>query len=77
MIPDYLQQIIMANSPEEAATLIRAFATRVATSVARYDAAGSLELLQEAERNAQTLERSWDEDSGPKPWRLWLREWGY
>jgi hypothetical protein len=74
---DYLPQIRTAKTPEEAALYIRAQAASNATSLTCYSCTDRLSIVTEAEERARTLERGWNEDSGPKPWRLWLKQWGY
>lgn len=76
-MPDYIAQIVAAQSPEQAATLILANAAKNAASLICYSDAERLRIVTEAESRAQSLERPWDTDSGPQPWRKWLKDWGY
>jgi hypothetical protein len=77
MSQDYLTKIRAVESPEEAATLIRAQACHNAVSLTCYDNAQRISIIEQAERLAETVERPFDEDSGVKPWIQWLREAGY
>ncbi len=78
----YLDQIAKVRSPEKAATLIRALATTTAASLFCTPLAERIEIIEKAEQRAQSLERPWSSDGDgadgdKKPWRKWLREWGY
>lgn len=65
----------------EAAHAIRALACMQAVSLTCYNSEQRLGLIEEAERNAQQLERDYqaseDADLSEPPWRLWLKQWGY
>lgn len=77
----YLKALRTCRSPEKAATYIRAFEA----TVSGYVGFGNKDTdivanLRRAEQRAQSLERPFEDGDGnviAKPWRQWLKEWGY
>lgn len=79
-LPDYLHRIAHARTPEAAADAILAHAATMATALHCYPDSQRLAIVTQATQQAATLCRPWAEDAGGdarKPWRYWLRQWGY
>jgi hypothetical protein len=80
-LPDYLRRIANARTPEAAADAILAHAATMATGLYCYPDSQRLAIVTQATQQAETLCRPWPEDlckgDNRKPWRLWLRQWGY
>lgn len=80
MTRDYLKEIRLAETPEAAATLVRAQACHNAVALTCYDDAQRIGIIEKAERLAESLERPYCDEDGKrliKPWIQWLREAGY
>lgn len=79
--PGYFARIARAQDRAEAATLIRAHALRQVALLYTSHPLDRLHIAEEAEEQAEKLEREWvpgdDDAPAEPPWREWLADWGY